>query len=115
MRKFNEKRFMEAFHKNLGNHYHYKSSRYGATVISLSTIARETCRELKYAQWKNREAMTRLIKEWWESLPERNDERFGKKLFGQNCHLSQASGPTFISIRDVGQFGVKCWDLISFW
>lgn len=111
-RKFDAKTFMNGFLNNLRERYR---SRRGASVISLSTVARETCRELKYAQWKNRDTMTRLIKAWWESLPERDDDRYGKRLFCRNCHLSQSWGPTFISIRDVGAFGCKCWDLISFW
>ena len=110
-RKFNDDKFIETFIKNFDQDM--KEQRRPPIIVSLTRVAVQTCRELRYAMNKNRDQMRKLIKEWWDNQPKRDDGRHGKKINGKNCHLSSAWGPTFISIAKFS--GCNSGDLISFW
>ena len=109
-RKFNSDRFMEVFIKNLNETFRERLG--PATVISLSYIALGVCRELKYAQWKNRDAMNELIRKWWGELPNAIEEPYEKSLFGIDCYITTASGPRFIYIKRF--YGIQSGELINF-
>lgn len=114
MTKFNEEKFIKKFAENFEKYY--RDSRFPMVSISLTRIARQTCRDLRYAQWKNREPINITIKKWWDEQNPRGDDSWGKdgkNIFGRDCHLSSASGPAFVSIGTM--HGVKSMDLVSFW
>ena len=108
-RKFNSDRCMEVFTKHLNEAFR---NRLPISIISLTYIAIWTCRELKYAQWKNRDAMNELIRKWWGELPNAIEEPYEKNLFGIDCYITTAWGPRFIYIKKF--YGIQSGELINF-
>jgi hypothetical protein len=102
---------MLAFKDEMKKCYYYRPPCY---VLSVSYIALDVCRQLHYPMWKNRDEMTRLIKEWWDALPKSKDESFYRILFNRNCLLTCHSGATFISLYPNQHTKINGMSLICF-
>ncbi len=112
MRKFNDKLFMETFLQKLKEKI---TQRKHPIMISLSKIALNSCRELKYAMWKNRDIMNKLLNDWWERLPKARDGRYKKILFNLDCNIYTGMGARFISIglynRHIHSMDILCLEI----
>ena len=109
-RKFDDIVFMTTFQSLLEDQY--TNFKYPPVILNLSRLARQTCQQLNYAQWKNRETINTLIRAWWNNLPKARDERYEHRLFERDCRMSRSGRPTFVWVRHTS--GVQAVDLIMF-
>ena len=111
VRKFDKEKFIERFETMLKENHDNWS--YPPIIQSITRIAVETCRQLNFAQGKNRDVITETIKEWWNNLPKATDERYEHMLFGKNARIASAWGATWISLRR--DHGVNSGNLIVYY